>query len=436
MLSAKHESIMNGTAFPSCCPDLASTSGEHWTPDIDGGPGVLILFCFRDPLASRFGAGFGIMDRGRQGGPYRVLWIWEDGGICGVGRIKAEALRAFVRDILEHMEFSPEECSNIADGLVEANLAGVDTHGVLRVPQYVASVQQGHINPRPDIKVVSQRGVTAVIDADGGYGYTPSLQAADLAATLATTHGMGAVAVRNSHHFGMAALYAERAARQNVIGMVFTNTQPILKPPGGMRPVTGNNPVAFAFPGDEGTVALVVDMALSVSAFGKIRLAAVENRSIPEGWAYDREGMPTTDAKVALDAGLLAPIGDYKGFGLSVATEVLAGILTESPFGVNAAAHQHRAGGVGHLIMAIAVDCFTTRERFQEGVQELSRQIKGSTSPGEAHPVWLPGEIEQARRAERAQEGIPVSNDVLGSLRRVAQELGRPLPAWLQNLGD
>ena len=155
--------------------------------------------------------------------------------------------------------------------------------------------------------------------------------ACDLAAELAGEHGMAVVGVRDSHHFGMAGLYAERIAEAGLVGIVTTNAQPIMAPPGIASPLLGNNPLAIAAPRAAPHPPLVLDMAMSQTALGRIRLAAAEGRPIPEGWALDEQGQPTTDAGRALAAGLLAPTGGHKGLALALMIDVLAGVLTDSP---------------------------------------------------------------------------------------------------------
>lgn len=344
--------------------------------------------------------------------------------------VDAAKLKRFAADILKAAGISDEDAEVNAECLILANLRGVDSHGVLRLIQYVNSIKDGHINPRPNVRIVSRRGVTGIVDADGGYGFRPSYMAVDLAVELAEEMGAGVVAVRNSHHYGMGAIYPMRAAEKGFIGFITTTSQAILSPPGGRRPVVGNNPIAWAVPRRKPLPPIVLDMALSQVAFGRIRLAAAEGRPIPEGWAFDRQGRPTTDAAEALSAGLLAPVGGHKGYGLSVISELIAGVMTGSPFGFNSDAHANAKGGVGHLVMAIRPDFFIDEQEFYQQVEELVRQIKSVPLAEGADAVYLPGEIEQATFEQRSRDGIPVSDELAAKLTGLARKLGVTSTPW------
>lgn len=341
-----------------------------------------------------------------------------------------DELRGFAREVLGAAGLAPVDAGAAADGLVAANLRGVDSHGVLRLIQYADSLARGEVNPRPDVRVVERRRATALVDADGGYGFRPALLAMDTAVEIAGEAGIALVGVRASHHFGMAARYALRAAGSGMVGVVMTNSLPVLAAPGGARPVVGNNPLAFGVPRPAPAEPLVLDMALSETAFGRIRLAAAEGREIPLGWALDGRGRPTTDAAEALAAGSLAPIGSHKGYGLAVVTELLAGVLTGSPFGVDSDAHGHRAGGVGHVMIALDPAAFVSPEAFAAGVGALEAQIRAAPLAEGGDAVFLPGEIEARTARHRAAEGVPVSSELTAKLRALAVRLGVEPPAW------
>ena len=337
--------------------------------------------------------------------------------------VSATELQEFAREALVGIGLTAVDAGVVAGCLVEANLRGVDSHGALRLIQYSRSVSSGQVNPRPSVQVVRRVGPTALLDADGGYGFVPSLEAIEIAVELAGHHGIALVGVRNSHHYGMAALYAERAAATGLIGLVMTNTGPVMAPAGVTRPIVGNNPIAFAVPRRAPAPPIVLDMALSGTAFGRIRLAAAEGRPIPLGWAHDASGEPTTDAVAALAASLLAPMGGHKGYGLSVIVETLTGILTGSRFGIASDAHGHLEGGVGHLFVVVRPDLFLDREAFEESLEKFVVELK--TAPArETVEVLLPGEIEQRTRAERWENGVPISHELAAQLNSLAASLG------------
>ncbi len=317
----------------------------------------------------------------------------------------------------------------VARCLVQANLRGVDTHGVMRLLQYSDCLAAGDIEPRPQVRVVSRSGCHGLVDAGGGYGFRPALLAADLSIELAREHGLGLVGVRASHHFGMAATYALRMAEAGMLAMVATNTGPVMAPFGGARAAAGNNPIAFGVP-RRGAPPLILDMAMSQTAFGRVRLAAVEGRPIPLGWAYDSRGRPTTDAAQALSAGLLAPMGGHKGYGLSLVVDVLAAVMTGSPVGAAAEAHGHRAGGVGHFVLAMRPDLFVTEDVFHEALERRLAEVLATPPAEGASRVMLPGEIELETARRRSREGIPLSDALATQLAGLAGRLGVGPAPW------
>jgi L-2-hydroxycarboxylate dehydrogenase (NAD+) len=335
----------------------------------------------------------------------------------------AARLTDFAEGVLAAIGLAEDESRLVAACLVEANLRGIDSHGLLRLIQYASAIERNEVNPRPQVRVERLHPSAALVDAGGGYGFRPAQMAMDLAVELATASGVGLAGVRNSHHFGMAAIYAERSSSAGLIGIVTTNTGPVMAPAGVTTPLVGNNPLAIAVPRRPPALPLVLDMALSGTAFGRIRLAAAEGRAIPLDWAHDRKGRPTVDAAEALAASLLAPIGGHKGYVLSVMLEVLTGILTGSRFGLDADAHSHREGGVGHLLIAIRPDLFVHRERFLESVEVLVAQLR-SASTTQGVEVLLPGEIEQRTREQRTAAGVPLSHELAGQLDGLAAQLG------------
>lgn len=248
--------------------------------------------------------------------------------------------------------------------------------------------------------------------------------AMDLAIELAQANRIGLVGVRNSHHFGMAGLYAERAANASLIGIVMTNTGPVMAPAGVLQPLVGNNPIALGVPRRPPAPPILLDMALSQTAFGRVRLAAAEGRSIPLGWAYDSMGKPTADSKEALGAALLAPMGGHKGYGLAVIVDILAGVLTGSPFGPGADAHSHREGGIGHLAIALAPSLFISADQFSDSVESLVKQLKSVPVAEAGTEVVLPGEPEWRMADERVAHGIPLSDELAAQLASLAARLG------------
>lgn len=339
-------------------------------------------------------------------------------------KIPAAELEALAERILGACGMAGPDAAAAARQIAYANLRGVDSHGVVRLIQYSESLRAGEVQPRPRVEVVWQENACALIDAGGGYGFVPGRQAAELAAAAADRFGVGVAGVRHSHHFGMAAAYAELVADRGSIGIVATNADAVLAPPGALRAVVGNNPLAIAVPRQPPRAPLIVDMAMSESAFGKIRLAAAEGRSIPASWAQDAQGRPTMDAATALAAGMLAPMGGHKGFALAVVLETLTGILTGSPFGSAASAHRHPEGGVGHLVIGLRPDLFVSRDRFYADVERWLAEVLATPVGSDRPGLLLPGDPERLQEAARRREGIPVSEALLSRLEALAGELG------------
>jgi LDH2 family malate/lactate/ureidoglycolate dehydrogenase len=341
-------------------------------------------------------------------------------------RVRADLLEQFTIRVLESAGLSTLDAVETAHGLVEANLCGVDSHGVMRLRQYVDCLQGGEINPRADVRVVNCEGAVALLDADGGYGYRPSNLAVDLLVERARELGAAFVGVRNSHHFGMAALYTRRGAAAGMVTFVWTNSSARIAPWGATGAVTGNNPLSWAVPRRPPLPPIVLDTALTTVAFGKIRLAHVEGRSeIPAGWGLSSDGRPTTSAAEAFASGLLAPIGEYKGYGLSLIGELVAGVMTGSPFGTSSKPHSNPLGGVGHIFLGVDPSRFVSAEAFADGVDQLVEEIRGARRDAGAE-VYLPGEIEDRTRSERLRRGIPLFPLLVDVLVELGAGAGAP----------
>jgi LDH2 family malate/lactate/ureidoglycolate dehydrogenase len=339
-------------------------------------------------------------------------------------------LRTFAEQVLEALGLASVDARVTAELLVLANVRGVDSHGVIRLLQYADSIAAGQINLAPDVRVVQRRGATALVDADGGYGFRPTVMAVDTAVELARDFGIGLVGVSASHHFGVAGAYALRAARVGMIGVVTTNSSPVLAPPSGASPVVGNNPIAIAAPRAAPSEPLLVDVSMSQVAYGKIRLAATEGRSIPLGWARDAQGRPTTDAEAALSAHSLEPVGGHKGFALAAILELLGGALTGSPVSLGSDPHKHSDGGVGHAVIAIDPAVLVGNENYERGAEDLARSIQAVPPIAAGHRVYLPGGPEQEESARRVSDGVPLSGGLEAQLRELGERLGVPAPGW------
>jgi LDH2 family malate/lactate/ureidoglycolate dehydrogenase len=337
--------------------------------------------------------------------------------------VSSRGLRRFGSDILTAAGLEPDDADAAASCLVLADLRGVGTHGAFRLMQYADSIAAGDINRQPFVRVLTQTGATALIDADGGYGYRPALMGMDMAVDLASRLGVGTVAVRNSHHFGMAAAFALRAAERGSIGFVTTNSLPQIAPPGASRTVVGNNPYSVAVPRATGRKPIVIDIALTEAPFGTAALALLAGRALEPGLALNSMGLPTTDPSEAIQSGALVAIGRQKGYALSVASEVLSAALSGSPVGADSQCHRNAAGGVGHFLMAINPSFFVERASFDATVEALCRQIHGVPPSDPNGEVFVPGELGWRTYARRLRTGIPMSQTLFDALTGLAERL-------------
>lgn len=335
----------------------------------------------------------------------------------------AETLLIFCRAVFEKLGVPPEEARIAADAIVESNLRGVDTHGVIRMLVYSAKLKGGYVNPKPNLRPLRETKGTALIDGGNGFGQIVAYRAMEVAIHKAKNVGVSCVSVRNSNHFGTCAHYAMMALPHDMIGMVYTNASAAIAPTGGAEKMLANNPWSIAVPaGDRFPV--VLDMANSVVARGKIRQAAKEGRSIPLDWALDKDGVPTTDAEAALK-GFLLPVGGYKGYGITLMVDLLTGVLANSNYGprVKGLDIVEAIGGVGHTFLAIDIAAFDEVADFKARMDAYIDEIKGSKKAKGSAAIYLPGELEYLKVQERQRTGIPLHINIVRDLQKIAAEL-------------
>jgi ureidoglycolate dehydrogenase (NAD+) len=337
-----------------------------------------------------------------------------------------EELECWSQALLEGAGLEAQAAETVAVSLVAANRRGVDSHGVARLPVYAQRLRVGSMNGRPQPKVEREHGATALVDADLGPGQVAGVIATDLSIELARRHGVGAVAVRRSSHYGAAAYYAIRAARAGLVGISTTNSEPFVIPFGGLGHALGTNPIALAAPTPTGI--FDVDMASSQVAVNKIRNAAAEGRSIPEGWGVDEQGHPTTDPNQVFAA---VPLGGYKGYGLAVLVEILSAVLAGS--GITHAVGRlneelERPQDVGHFHLALDPEPLVGSARFAELLGGLLEELKAIPAGPDAGEVLVPGEPEARIQAQRDVSGIPLPDAQWALLEGLSRELGVPVP--------
>jgi L-2-hydroxycarboxylate dehydrogenase (NAD+) len=344
----------------------------------------------------------------------------------GLPSVEIAEIVAFITRALASVGVPLEDASQVAALMAEADARGGDAHGVFRLPQYVKQIQSGGINARPTIRVVSDRPGAALVDGDNALGHLVMKRAAELAIEKARQCGIGWVGARHSNHAGPAQLYARMPAAQDMIGLYFCVGNTNLVPPwGGIEALLSTNPIAIAVPALQHP-SIVLDMATTNTAFGKIRLQAQRNEPMPEGWMIDRQGQPLTDPRRASE-GFLVPVGGPKGYGLALMFGLLAGTMNGAAFGrdvVDYTADSKTPSNTGQAIVAVDIAAFADVQGFKQNVDALWEVMKSSpTLPG-VDEVRLPGERSAHLYCERMAHGVPLGVELRKVLDELADRLG------------
>jgi LDH2 family malate/lactate/ureidoglycolate dehydrogenase len=341
-------------------------------------------------------------------------------------RVPAARLQTFMAMAFEKVGLPAEDAAGVAELMVRADLNGSDGHGVFRLPSYVRRIQAGGTNTRPNIRIVEERDGTALIDGDNGMGHLVMRVAAETAIAKAKKTGVAWVGARMSNHAGPASLYASMALQHDMIGLYLAVGNANHLPPwGGAEMLLSTNPIAVAIPA-LAEPPVILDMATTVAAYGKIKTAAQRGETIPEGWMMDREGRPLTDPTRA-DEGFLLPIGGYKGYALSLVFGLLAGTLNGAAMGrstVDFNKDFETPTNTGQAIMAISVEAFGDVTGFKRNVDEIVRTMRSAKRLPGVDRIWLPGEQSYHRRQDRSKNGIPMPAALRKVLDGLADELG------------
>jgi LDH2 family malate/lactate/ureidoglycolate dehydrogenase len=353
-------------------------------------------------------------------------------------RVDAGALTGLVTDVFRRCGMTESDAALLADSLVAADLGGVHSHGVLRVPEYVKKVTTGGVDPRGQPHVVRDSGACLVVDGGNSMGQIGAHFAMARVIERAGTTGIAAAAVRGSNHCGAMAYFASQALEYDMIGLATTNALPTMAPWGGAERLLGINPLAVAIPaGSERPI--VHDAAFSATAHGKVRVYQQKGLPLPERWALDREGRPTTDPAAALE-GLLLPIGEFKGVALAMVTGVLSSMLSGAAYGTELGSMEDgpQAGMDGHFVMAIRVGAFEDVGRFKERVDAAIRKLKGARRAPGVTRIYAPGEVEFETEERYRAEGIPLNGVTVGDVRETAEGMGVDVGGygWLQEETD
>jgi L-2-hydroxycarboxylate dehydrogenase (NAD+) len=341
-------------------------------------------------------------------------------------RIEPARLREFIDAALRGLGMPGDDAATVAALMADADLQGSDGHGVIRLPHYARRIRAGGLNLHPAIRVLQERPGMAVIDGDNGMGHLVMTRAAELAIEKARVAGVAWVGARMSNHAGPASLYARKSLAHDMIGMYFAVGNANHLPPwGGLDMLLSTNPIAVAVPASR-HASVVLDMATTVAAYGKVKAKAQRGETMPEGWMIDRHGKPLTDPRRA-EEGFLLPIGGYKGYGLALIVGLLAGTLNGAAMGKDVIDFNHddtSATNTGQAIVAIDIAAFGDPNAFKDRVDTLIDDLHGSRRMPNVDRIWLPGEQSSAKRSEYSRDGIPLSATLLQNLGRLADELG------------
>jgi len=350
-----------------------------------------------------------------------------------------EVLREFCTRVFLHFGVPKDDAMQAAEVLACADLRGIDSHGVGRMHSYFDMLTLRRINPTPKIKIVRSTPTTATIDGDNGLGLVVGPQANHIAMDMAEKYGTGWVSVCNTNHFGIAGYYPLQALERDLIGWAMTNSTKLVAPLWGAERMLGTNPIAIAFPGKE-EPPIVIDMATSAAAYGKIEIARRKSAPIPEGWAIDSEGRSTTNPHAMIAGGAMLPLGSererggHKGYALAILVDILCCVLSGAnwgpfapPFALRQEIPKRSVGkGIGHFFGAMRIDGFIDGDEFKRQVDDYIRVFRATKpAPGTSGPL-IPGDPEREAEQVRRVHGIPLILPVIEELRDISQKTGIP----------
>jgi len=336
--------------------------------------------------------------------------------------INYKELKTFCIELFKSEGVPSKEAEIIADNLVQANLRGVDSHGVSRIPIYMKRLKLGLVNPVCKTKIEKKSGSIAVMNGCNSMGAVVGYKAMNYAINEAREKGIFFIAVNNSNHFGTAAFFAMMALDHDMIGFSTSNAPSTMAPWGGIKPFFGTNPFAVAIPANK-RLPIVIDMATSVVARGKIILAQKNNEKIPEGWAINKEGEMTTDPKEALEGSVL-PFAGPKGYSIALLIDVFCGILSGAVYGphINSLYENfEEPQNIGHCFAAINISKLIDIKDFKNKIDKMIEEIKSSPKAKHVKEIYLPGEIEFNTQKERLEKGIPLTKPVIEELKALGE---------------
>jgi len=358
-----------------------------------------------------------------------------------IDKFSHEEIHRYCSEVFQTFGIPEDDAELAADVLVLADLRGIDSHGVARMKAYHSLLVADKMNPRPQMKTIRESPSTATIDGDNGLGLIVGPKANQIAMEKAENVGTGWVAIRNTNHYGIAGYYVLEALKRDIIGWSMTNTTRIMAPLWGADRMIGTNPLAIAFPG-KNEPPIVIDLATTTAAFGKVEIAIRTNTPIPEGWAIDKHGNPTTDPHEMVDGGAMLPLGStkeqggHKGYCLGAMIDLLCGPLSGAswgpftpPFTIEHAKPERIVGkGLGHFFGAMQIEAFIDTDEFKSQVDDWIQTMRSTRPvPGTDGPI-IPGDPEREAEQIRRKEGIPLVEAVIRDLQEISTATGVKFP--------
>ncbi|KAG9257200.1 putative malate dehydrogenase [Emericellopsis atlantica] len=334
-------------------------------------------------------------------------------------------LHTLVHNILTANNVPPSHATTITNALILADLRGVDTHGINRIPSYIARIRQGVLDPIAQPILTQTTPVVAHVDGQNAFGFVSAHMGMRAAIQSAHVYGIGMSSVKHSNHFGMSAWLVQQALDENLMSLVFTNSSPALPAWGGREKLMGVSPIACGAPGKDPAQHFILDMAPSVAARGKIYKAKRRGEKIPTDWALDKDGRRTDDPDAAL-GGVMLPMGGPKGSALSIMMDVFSGVLSGSAFAghVTNPYDPSKPADVGHFLVAIKPDLFMDLDEFRERMQYLYERVTGCEKMEGVERIYFPGELEIIAAQERRESGIPLVQAEIDALNEEARRVG------------
>jgi len=340
-------------------------------------------------------------------------------------RLSASAARQLTQRIFVAAGLPQADAAVVTDSLVQADLRGHSSHGISRAHVYCERIRAGMVATNPEIKVLNETPAAFHLDGGHGMGAVVANKAMALCMEKARSSGIAMCSLRAGTHFGIASYFTMQAAAQDMIGFAYANAPASMAPWGGITPMLGTNPFSMAAPAER-HLPVVLDSSSSVVARGKINLAEIENRSIPLGWAIDREGNPTTDASAALQGSVL-PFGEHKGYGIALMIDILSGVLSGAGYGSHVGALWQNAEtrqNLGFCLLAINIASFCGASDFKRRIDQMIDEIKASKRAPNTDEILIPGEIEFRNERYNRKHGIVVGAGVLRDLDELQRHFG------------